>query len=213
MKCFNHEDNHSVYICKECQKALCQVCMEEEKANIYCEDCIKKIRKKALKPAENVNVNYNRFWGFIFSLIPGAGQMYLGIMNRGLQLMFAFLLGIFYVVEFNFGRGIFAALVGVVWFYSFFDYLFIKRKINNGDIIFDEHIYPIKTKKVEIKYLGIGLVVLGMWLFITAILGYVEISYEARRLVYDMFIPLLMIGAGVVLLMKNKKKKTDAKEE
>lgn len=213
MECVNHEDIVSEYVCNECQKALCQICMKENKANIYCEECIKKIKEKALKPAENVNVNYNRFWGFVFSLIPGAGQMYLGIMNRGVQLMIAFLIGIVYVAEFNFGTGIFAVLIGIVWFYSFFDYLFIRRKIDNGDIIFDENVYPIKTKKIEIKYLGIGLIIFGIWLLATVILGYLGIDYQVKRFIYELFLPTLMIGSGFILLLKNKKKTMIVKEE
>ena len=31
------------------------------------------------------------FWTFIFSLIPGAGEMYLGFMKRGVSTMLVFL--------------------------------------------------------------------------------------------------------------------------
>lgn len=33
------------------------------------------------------------FWTFCFSLIPGAGEMYLGFMKRGLSMMCLFLCG------------------------------------------------------------------------------------------------------------------------
>ncbi len=58
------------------------------------------------------------FWTFIFSLLPGAGEMYMGFMKMGLSLM-----GLFFalVVLANFWEsGICLMMNVVVWFYSFF---------------------------------------------------------------------------------------------
>lgn len=211
MKCFYHEDKESVYVCEECKKALCETCIEEKKARVLCDDCIDDIRKKALRPSENVNVKYNSFLGLIFSLFPGAGQMYLGVMNRGLQLMFLFLTGLFFATEFIYVTGVLVPIVILVWFYSFFDYLFIKRKIDNGDVVFDENLYSIKTKRIEIKYIGIGLVIFGIWLVCGAFLDFSHISYEVRNFVRDMVVPIFMIGAGTFILLKTKKKVTEDK--
>ncbi len=61
----------------------------------------------------------NNFFTFIFSLIPGAGQMYMGFMKRGLSLMSVFFLIIFSTIWQNIGPLFFIALIA--WFYSFFD--------------------------------------------------------------------------------------------
>ena len=61
----------------------------------------------------------SRFWLFLFSLMPGCGQMYLGYAKRGVSLGLLF-----------FGTLLLSSLIGftelglilpVLWFYTFFD--------------------------------------------------------------------------------------------
>lgn len=61
----------------------------------------------------------SRFLTFIFACIPGAGQMYLGYMRRGLSLMTLFC-GIIFLAAF-FSFGLLSILLPVVWAYAFFD--------------------------------------------------------------------------------------------
>jgi len=61
----------------------------------------------------------SKFFTFIFSLLPGAGQMYLGFMRQGVTLMFMFFFTIFLVDYFRISLII--ALLPVIWCYSFFD--------------------------------------------------------------------------------------------
>ena len=61
----------------------------------------------------------NKFFTFIFSFVPGAGQMYMGFMKRGLSLMSYFILIISISVWLNIGPLMLIALI--IWFYSFFD--------------------------------------------------------------------------------------------
>lgn len=61
----------------------------------------------------------NKFFTFILSCIPGAGQMYQGLMNRGASIMIVFfgviaLASLLYMPALTF-------LLPVLWFYSFFD--------------------------------------------------------------------------------------------
>ena len=58
------------------------------------------------------------FWTFIFSLLPGAAEMYMGFMKMGVSLMGLFL-GLFIIGGF-FGQSIFVLADIVVWFYAFF---------------------------------------------------------------------------------------------
>lgn len=57
------------------------------------------------------------FWTFIFSLIPGAGEMYLGFFKQGITLMLAFALDI---AISSVGLDILFIFMPVIWFYSFF---------------------------------------------------------------------------------------------
>ena len=59
-----------------------------------------------------------KFFTFIFSLIPGAAEMYMGFMKQGLSLMALFaasIVGLAYGVE-----ALFAPALVLIWFFSFF---------------------------------------------------------------------------------------------
>ena len=92
---------------------------------------------------DNQNMNYNRnavnnpntrngFLTFIFSFIPGAGQMYLGFLKRGVSIMgaFAAVTGISGFLDIR----IFAVILPVLWFFSFFDTFNLKRRMRFEEI-------------------------------------------------------------------------------
>lgn len=60
----------------------------------------------------------NGFFTFIFSLLPGAGEMYMGFMKRGISTMAVFFLVI--ALSAWSGIGPFMFVLPIVWFYSFF---------------------------------------------------------------------------------------------
>lgn len=59
------------------------------------------------------------FWLFIFSLIPGAGELYMGFRKMGLSIMGLFWGCIACASLFRFDAMIF--LLPIIWFYSFFN--------------------------------------------------------------------------------------------
>lgn len=83
----------------------------------------------------------NRFILFWLSLMPGAGEMYLGFMKMGLSLLVMFILGIIVASELQ--MGILALIPIVVWIYGFFH-------ANNLGGLDDETFYGM-----EDRYLGI----------------------------------------------------------
>ena len=83
----------------------------------------------------------NRFILFWLSLVPGAGEMYLGFMKMGLSLVIMFILGIAVTVELQIG--ILSLVPVVVWIYGFFH-------ANNMGGLDDADFYAM-----EDKYLGI----------------------------------------------------------
>ena len=60
----------------------------------------------------------NRFLTFLCSLVPGAGEMYMGFMKMGLSLLIIFMVTIVLAVFTDLGELILVAIV--VWIYSFF---------------------------------------------------------------------------------------------
>lgn len=76
-----------------------------------------------------------KFLTFIWSLIPGAGEMYLGFFKQGISLMAAFfiLLGISGFLQ----LGFLTFLSPIVWFYSFFH-------TNNLNSLSDEEFYSLE---------------------------------------------------------------------
>ena len=58
------------------------------------------------------------FWTFMFSWLPGAGEMYMGFMRMGLSLM-----GLFWgiiALSIFFNAGFLMLIDVIVWFYGFF---------------------------------------------------------------------------------------------
>ena len=59
------------------------------------------------------------FWVFIFSLIPGAGEMYMGFKKQGISIMTLFW-GSIALASIS-GMGWLTMILPIVWFYSFFN--------------------------------------------------------------------------------------------
>lgn len=66
----------------------------------------------------------NSFFTFCFAFIPGAGQMYLGMMKRGVSLMLAF--SVISVAAGFLYLPILTVFLPVLWFFAFFDTFNIK---------------------------------------------------------------------------------------
>lgn len=60
----------------------------------------------------------SRFWSFIWSFMPGAGDMYLGFMKMGVSLMIGFMVLVAITAVTNIGA--LAVFPVAMWFYSFF---------------------------------------------------------------------------------------------
>ncbi len=60
----------------------------------------------------------SKFWLFLFSFVPGAGEMYMGLMKMGLSLLLGFLLSIMVISFTNIGE--LAMIAVTIYIYSFF---------------------------------------------------------------------------------------------
>jgi hypothetical protein len=154
--------------------------------------------------AKNINYSYNRFWAFVFSLIPGAGHMYLGFMEQGLFMMVIFF-GIIAVSSMMLYSSLFPVFLLVVWFYSFFDTYHLKKKIDNNEVIINKPIFNFKIKK---SYTAYGMIILGIIILINELnekLYIHSLTYAQSRTIRNITMPLILIGIGLILLKQVKK--------
>lgn len=163
----------------------------------------------------------NSFFTFIFSLIPGAGQMYMGFMKRGLSLMSSFFIIIFFSVWLNAGPFMFIALIS--WFYSFFDTHNLRSvpddefyELEDNYILFPEFMKDKSYLELQKKYkniIAIVLIVMGftiLWNNIYDMFSGV-LPYYLRSIIYSIGrgIPQIIIGLAIILfglyLIRGKK--------
>lgn len=166
----------------------------------------------------------NSFFTFIFSLIPGAGEMYMGFMKRGASIMTIFLFLIFFAAWLELGPLLF--IMPVIWFYSFFSvhnlrsmpddefYALEDEFLFNVDI--DKDRISVLTRKYNLV-LALILIVIGftiLWNNLYRMIPF-TISYQTRNYIYNIgrYFPQLVIGFAIIVfgiyLIRGKKKELD----
>lgn len=168
------------------------------------------------------------FWTFIFSLMPGAGEMYLGFMKRGVSTMLVFLGWLTFCGMSGFDVGI--ILVSVIWFYSFFtvhnlvslpDEEFYQQEDDYILIHMDRIVGIDQWERGKVKFLAAALIIIGIftaaqqiWQMLWDILpdwlqSEVGVFYYGLPKVV---ISLLLIALGIYLI-RGKKKQLDRQDE
>ncbi|MBB6455373.1 hypothetical protein HNQ94_003873 [Salirhabdus euzebyi] len=148
----------------------------------------------------------------LLAMFPGAGHMYLGLQQRGLQLMIGFVLSI-YVLDIL-RLSLFLFLIPVIWFFSFFDALQQQARYETGEAK-DTPVFRYFINHQ--RWLGVGLILLGMFFIIDSILipAFADDIYEAfniyityyyQRYLQMGIVCLLLIGGGIRLLLGSKVK-------
>lgn len=151
------------------------------------------------------------------SIFPGAGHLYLGLQKRGIQLMAAFLFSI-YILDIL-RLGIFLFLIPIIWFYSFFDAMQKVSKYGEEEI---EDVPIISYLIDHQKWVGIGLVVMGLYYLLMNVLIpvfspmlydviQVDLMYWVQRYFQTGLVCVLLIGGGIKLLSGNKHKREERK--
>lgn len=146
------------------------------------------------------------------SIFPGAGHLYLGLQKRGIQLMAAFLFSI-YILDIL-RLGIFLFLVPIIWFYSFFDGLQKASKYGNDEL---EDKPVISYLINHQKWVGIGLIILGLYYLISNIVlpvvspmiyrvVHIDINYWFNNYFQTGFVCILLIGGGIKLMIGTNRK-------
>lgn len=166
----------------------------------------------------------NRFWTFIFSLIPGAGEMYMGFFKHGISVMALFFLTITFTAFLNIGPFLF--LLPIIWFYSFFHVHNLKNMPDEEFYaIEDDFIFPLRgTEYAGLDFsrlftsyrkpLAIILIIIGatiLWNNFMDLLRYIlpdflmnavwELTYQLPQTI----IGILILGLGFYLISGKKK--------
>lgn len=222
MNCNVHHDREASIRCFECGEVICKECATESEGKVICKKCssnyvsLSKNKEKGMDKHNNYRRRYSGFWTFVFSLIPGAGQMYLGLMKRGTQIMVLFTIPIILATVFYLS-GVLTVFNVIIWFYSFFDCQHIRRRINEGKEIEDKLVYDINIidfknlQGLNHKHVGKGLVVTGGFIIINNLARYMgrylPSTYNVIRFIRELSFPAILIIIGVYLLKKSKFKK------
>ncbi|GAA0076078.1 hypothetical protein UT300005_04560 [Clostridium sp. CTA-5] len=164
-----------------------------------------------------------KFLTFIFSMLPGAGHMYMGFMKIGLSFMSMFFFLIFLSSWIGIGELLF--ILPLIWFYSVFDCA-NKASLNDNELLLVEDKYLFSIDKLvtldknifEKRRLVIGIVLLflGIYLVTNNIMNVLEryIPYEIYGVIYysikqvpQVIIGIAIVALGVKLIMGKKKER------
>ena len=168
------------------------------------------------------------FWTFIFSLMPGAGEMYLGFMKRGVSTMLVFLGWLTFCGMSGFDVGV--ILAPVIWFYSFFtvhnlvslpDEEFYQQEDDYILIHINRIVGIDQWERGKVKFLAAALIIIGIftaaqqiWQMLWDILPD-WLQSEVGVVYYGLpkvVISLLLIALGIYLI-RGKKKQLDRQDE
>ncbi|QGH34706.1 hypothetical protein GI584_11975 [Gracilibacillus salitolerans] len=149
----------------------------------------------------------------ILSIFPGAGHLYLGLQKRGIQLMASFLFSIYILDVLN--LSLFLFLIPLIWFFSFFDALQLANRFEYEVL---EDVPIIKYLSNYQKWIGIGLVLLGLFYLLDAVLMpafadhleayfYIDFWHLYHQYFQVTIISLLLVSVGIILAINHKKTK------
>lgn len=159
----------------------------------------------------------SRFWTFVFSMVPGAGHMYLGLLKQGTQLMILFFLAIFLADWMR--MGIIAVFAPIVWFFSFFDAMNkgAMEQLPEDNSLFSSWFESEGTwLRDKGKFIGYTLIVIGSFMLVERImLPELERLFEfrVREYLQTAVIALLFIAGGVKLVSGTKQTKSLKNED
>jgi len=157
--------------------------------------------------------NPNNFLSVLFSFIPGAGHMYLGLMKRGASIMAAFFATIAAAAFFSslglFGY-VFGLLIPVIWFVAFFDFWrYPRMSPEEKALVQDDFFIPQGTsfpgaaamRKVRVVA-GILLILAGAYQLYRILLYNVIYNFLHSQNVINFFerIPTLLSGVAVIII-------------
>ena len=153
------------------------------------------------------------FLTFCFSLIPGAGEMYMGFMKQGISIMALFWLLIFLSTFLSLGPILF--ILPILWCYSFFN-------VHNIRGMSDEEFYALQDdylfhmdRVLFINHWGRkqNNVFATVMIFIGVVLFPSEIYWGVIENIPQLVVALFLIWAGYSMIRGKKKELEDKSME
>jgi len=167
---------------------------------------------------EELKKQNSRILSLAFSIIPGAGHMYIGQMEKGIQLMAGFFLTL-YLSDFL-SISLLLMFAPILWFYSVFDIL---HRVSNPDKYTEAEgsfagnfLRDNKINSKTGKYIGIGLVVVGCVLILNRIImPQLAVLLDDQLIEYlrTGIIAVLFIAGGIRLMIGSKVKGGKGEEQ
>jgi len=150
--CSIHPDRPIAGVCTLCGRTACAECLVDLAGQTCCKTCL---AARVRAPLRRIS----GFWRFVLSVIPGVGHLYMGLLNRGFQIMAAAVAGglIFGVL---FGPFTLLWIGGVVC-YSIFDAREAHLRILQGGEVPDKLLFDLNFHFNQ-KWIAYGLIVVGL---------------------------------------------------
>lgn len=159
---------------------------------------------------------------FITALIPGVGQLYLGLFKKGIQILVLFILinPVLRII----GLGFLSDIIKlIIWCYAFFDTFDIARRIDRGETVSDSDYvinkYMDKKENGESSFdykgnsfnkrfwlfCGWGLILVGILAIVNLMFGTNDLYGVIKSTISIYFVPGVLVIAGCYMLLKNRK--------
>lgn len=168
-----------------------------------------------------------KFMTFLFALIPGAGQMYMGFMKMGVSLMATFATILLVGGWLNIPA--FFILAPIVWFYSFFDainrasldkeefYTLEDHYCFSSDIfVFIQQIFHGKGRSVlALILIFIGIDILWQnisWMFLSILPTWLEMRISSLFYRIPQILTAFIVLYAGFWLIQNKKKELELED-
>ena len=165
----------------------------------------------------------NRLFSFIFSLIPGAGHMYISLMKKGVSIMVLFFLLVAFSAFLYIDIAVY--LLPVVWAYSFFDFWNLANmSVEDFEKIEDNPLFcgKFNSENFNMRYgviLGIVVIFIGIYMLFNMMSGALAVIFPSE-LVYwieynlpRLIVAVVLIIAGIWLIGHKKRQLKDGDDD
>lgn len=205
MNCAYHEERPVQGICSKCGRPICDACILEVNGQVFCKPCME-VGVKGPAP-RNTSGNAR----FFLSIFPGLGHLYMGLFQRGMQLLVAFIAGCFILG--NLLDDLTGFFVAAMIFFSIFDAREAYIRQAQGLEVEDKGFVDIQHLKLEWNARWIGYILIGIGVIalfnvmvddvLRVILRDSQVYYAVVRAVKGSLAGVLAIAGGVYLLRRN----------
>lgn len=204
MNCAYHAARPVQAICSKCGRPICDQCVLEVGGQVYCKPCMETGVKG---PAPRMTNGNARFW---LSIFPGLGHLYMGLFQRGMQLLVAFIVGCFILGSLLEGLVVF--FVAAMIFFSIFDAREAYIRMAQGLEVEDKGFVDLQNVKLswDSRWIGYILIGLGVFALFNVLLDDIlrlvldsSVYHQVVQAIRGSIVGVLAIGGGLYLLRRN----------